>query len=186
MAELDMFFDAINAGDLTLVARVITATPGLASERLSTGESPVMAAVYRGHQQIVAALFDAGAEVDVFNAAATGRVDDLRRLLADPAAVRSFAYDGWTPLHLASFFGHLEAARILLKAGADVNAVSNNSLTNTPLHAATAGKHAEVALLLLDHGAKTDTTDAGNYTPLQIATENQLKAVVERMTTAST
>jgi ankyrin repeat protein len=68
---------------------------------------------------------------------------------------------------------------VLLGAGADVHAISRNALTNTPLHAATAGKHSEVALLLLEHGAKSDAADAGNYTPLQIATQNNLTAVVE-------
>ena len=184
MAELETLFDAIKASDLALVRRLIATAPGLASARSSTGESPVMTAVYRGHHQVVEALFESGAEVDVFNAAATGRVEDLSRLLKDPAAVHAFAYDGWTPLHLASFFGHVGAGQVLLEAGADVNAVSNNSLTNTPLHAATAGKHTDVALLLLDHGARTDSLDAGNYTPLQIATQNQLETVVVRMIAA--
>jgi uncharacterized protein len=184
MAELDTLLDTIKTGDGALVTRLIAATPALVSKRLATGESPMMTAVYRGHHHIVAALLEAGAEIDVFNAAATGRVDDLRGLLTDAAAVHSVAYDGWTPLHLASFFGHVDAARVLLEAGADVNAVSTNSLANTPLHAATAGKHSEVALLLLAHGAKTDTMDGGNYTPLQIATQNRLEAVLLRMTAA--
>jgi ankyrin repeat protein len=59
--------------------------------------------------------------------------------------------------------------------------VSRNSLTNTPLHAAAAGKHSDIALLLLAHGAKSNTDDAGGYTPLEIATQNQLGAVVEKM-----
>src|SRR5205823_14122776 len=95
--------------------------------------------------------------------------------------VNSYAYDGWTPLHLAAFFGHLDAARLLLDAGADVNAVSQNSLTNTPLHAATAGKHPDVALLLIDHGADGQVVDSGGYTPLQIATQSGLSDVVKRL-----
>jgi uncharacterized protein len=185
MSELDTLIDAVKQGDLGRVTAIVDAAPSLASARMPDGESPVMAALYRGHHQVVEALFRSGAEADVFSAAATGRVDDLRRLLSDPAAVHSFAYDGWTPLHLAAFFGQVEAARVLLEAGADVNAVSNNSLTNTPLHAATAGKHTNVALLLLDRGADTGSLDAGNYTPLQIATQNQLETVVARMIAAS-
>ena len=55
-------------------------------------------------------------------------------------------------------------------------------MTNTPLHAATAGKHSDVALLLLSAGAASDALDAGGYTPLQIAAQNQLETVVEKMT----
>lgn len=179
MADVEALIEAVKVGDLARVKAIVDVTPALASARLSSGESPVMAALYRGHHQVVALLVDAGADIDVFAAAATGRIDDLRRSLGEPGAARAYAYDGWTPLHLAAFFGHVEAARALLDAGADVHAISRNALTNTPLHAATAGKHTEVALLLLEHGARSDVTDAGSYTPLQIATQNNLSAVVE-------
>lgn len=182
MAEVEALIEAVKVADVTRVKALVDATPALASAKLPSGECSVMAALYRGHHQVVAVLLDAGAEVDVFAAAALGRTDDLRRALKEGGAVQAFAYDGWTPLHLAAFFGHLDAARVLLDAGADVHAVSRNGLTNTPLHAATAGKHSEVALLLLENGAKSDAIDAGSYTPLQIATQNQLQAVVERMT----
>lgn len=179
MAELETLIQTINEGDVARVKAIVEAAPGLASARMPGGESPVMAAVYRGHRDVVAALLDAGAEVDVFVAAATGRIDDLRRALKEPGAAVAYAYDGWTPLHLAAFFGRLDAARILLEAGADVHAVSRNSLTNTPLHAATAGKHSDVALLLVALGAKADVADAGGYTALEIARQNHLGTVVD-------
>jgi uncharacterized protein len=181
MAEIDTLIDLVKAGELGKVRALLSANFLLASQRLPSGESPLMAALYRGHHDIVDAVIDAGAEIDVFAAAATGRMEDLRRRLSD-ATVNSYAYDGWTPLHLAAFFGHLDAARLLLDSGADVNSVSQNSLTNTPLHAATAGRHSDLALLLLSSGAVIDVVDAGGYTPLQIATQNQLQAVVEKMT----
>jgi uncharacterized protein len=182
VADVEALIEAVKEGDVAKVAAMVEANPALASARLPGGESPVMAALYRGHQHVVAALLEAGAEVDVFVAAATGRTDDLRTALARPGAVGLYAYDGWTPLHLASFFGRLDAVRILLDGGADVHAVSRNALTNTPLHAATAGKHGGVAMLLLAAGADSHVVDAGGYTALQIATQNQLEPVVAAMT----
>jgi ankyrin repeat protein len=181
MADIETLIDLVKAGELGKVRAVLAANFLLASQRLANGESPLMAALYRGHHDIVDAVIDAGAEIDIFAAAATGRLEDVRRTATD-ATVNSYAYDGWTPLHLAAFFGHDEAARILLDAGADVHAVSRNGLTNTPLHAATAGKHEGVAMLLIENAARSDAVDAGGYTPLQIATQNQLQPVVERMT----
>lgn len=176
--QLDALIDAVKAGDLDAVNQFLLEDPALAGARLVSGESPVMAALYRGHLAVADALVDAGAEIDVFAAAATGRMTDLRRAVADGSTLNAHAYDGWTPLHLAAFFGRLDAARLLLDAGAEIQAVSRNSLGNTPLHAATAGKHAAVALLLIARGASGQAVDAGGYTPCQIATQNGLTDVV--------
>ena len=138
-----------------------------------------MAALYRGHREIVDALVESTAAVDIFAAAALGRLDDLRAALARPGAVNDVAYDGWTPLHLAAFFGETESGRLLLDAGANVQAISANSLRNTPLHAATAGGHAESALLLIERGADVKVPDAGKHTPLHIAAESGLTDVVQ-------
>jgi len=178
VVELEALIEAAKTGDLDGVRRILAAKPTLAVQRLPSGESPLMAALYRGHHAVVDALVDAGAEVDVFAAAATGRLTHLEKALAVPGAAAACSYDGWTPLHLAAFFGQLEAVDLLLRAGADVRAVSRNSLKNTALHAATAGKHSAVALRLLEAGADPEVCDSGGHTPERIAAENQLSAVV--------
>src|SRR5262245_22811407 len=180
--QVSALVEAAKAGDMPAVNALLLQRPELAMARLPSGESALMAAVYRGRHDVVQALLERGAATDIFASAATGRFGPLRLNLVDGADVNAIAYDGWTALHLAAFFGHFDAAVVLLDAGADVRAVSRNSLRNTPLHAATAGKHTEVALLLLERGADPAAVDAGGYTPLQIARENALTDVLNAMT----
>ena len=128
--------DAAKAGDAAAIRAAIAADPAAVSHRDPSGETPLMAALYRGHGAIVELLIDAGARLDIFAAAATGRIAELEAALTT-TAIDTISYDGWTPLHLAAFFGHTAAVRVLLDAAAPVNAISTNSLRNTALHAAT-------------------------------------------------
>jgi Ankyrin repeats (3 copies)/Ankyrin repeat len=64
-----------------------------------------------------------------------------------------------TPLHAASHKGHLEAARLLLALGADVNTINGDK--KTPLCLAYDGGHLEVMRLLLKHGADMDVQYGG-------------------------
>src|SRR5690349_14838413 len=142
MTDTEAMVDAAKAGDIGRVEELIRSNPVLAGARLQNGETPIMAALYRGHREVVDRLAAEVPELDIFAAAALGRLLDLRRALEQPDAVARVSYDGWTPLHLAAFFGQLEAVQRLLTAGADVAALSANSLRNTALHAAIAGGHA--------------------------------------------
>jgi ankyrin repeat protein len=174
--------DAAKAGDIGEVRRSIDMDPSVVGARSATGETPIMAALYRGHSQIVDLLIASGVPLDVFAASATGRTEALAGALgSNPGSANSFAFDGWTPLHLAAFFGHADAVETLVAAGADLQAVSRNSLRNTPLHAAVAGNHAAVALVLIEHGAGVHAQDAGGHTPLHIAAENGSVPVVQAL-----
>jgi len=177
--------EAAKAGDTARVREILKSAPESADQRQATGESALMAALYNGHRdlanEIADAHLEAGGRLDVFAAAALGRKDQLTDALADPAAAGAFAYDGWTALHLAAFFGQLEASARLLEAGASLAAVSRNPLTNTPLHAAVAGGRTDVALFLIERGADVNATDSGRYSPLHIAAENGNLRVVEAL-----
>ena len=69
---------------------------------------------------------------------------------------------GWTPLHEASYFGHLEVVRALLAAGADVNRSYISEDEESPLSRALAENHTQVADLLRDAGAHEPAAGVGN------------------------
>jgi ankyrin repeat protein len=62
---------------------------------------------------------------------------------------------GRTPLHHACALGRLGCARLLLRRGADANAI-NDHLGENPLHLAAQSASLDVVLLLLDLGARAD------------------------------
>jgi ankyrin repeat protein len=136
--------------------------------------SELLQAVYRGDQARVDELLAAGPELDVFEAAAVGRVDRLRTLLDEDATLaNAWAEDGFQPLGLASFFGYADAARLLVDRGAQVNSASRNDLKVMPLHSAVAEKDPEIryeiAKLLLEHGADPNARQQDDFTPLMAA-----------------
>ena len=102
--------------------------------------------------------------------------DDLAALeaalTADEGAVHRQDASYRTALHVAAAAGHLAAARMLLDAGADPNAMAGTDgggyqMTMTlyrPLHEAADAGHADLVALLLDAGADPNATDAQGMT----------------------
>ena len=97
--------------------------------------------------------------------------------------------NGWTPLHIASQIGHVDAIKALLKAGANPNlqlklfppyrslrddrgADGLLSVGSTPLLRAAKGGDIEAITLLLAHGARVDLPTATGVTPLMAAAGN--------------
>jgi uncharacterized protein len=168
----------IRRGDAAAAAEILAANPDLANARDDKGDSPVLVATYHGKQDLVRLLLDRGARLTFFEACALGLEADVQRgLRENPSAVRQVAHDGWTPLHLAAFFGHRETVEALLDAGADVLAVSRNGEGNLPINAAAAGpriaNRAAIVRLLISRGSPVDGRGSpSGHTPLQEAAFN--------------
>ena len=64
-----------------------------------------------------------------------------------------------TPLHFAAHRGYLDIVKLLLDAGANVNAKEGNYSKSTTLHWAAKEGHLQVVRLLVESGAKIDVKD---------------------------
>jgi adenosylhomocysteine nucleosidase len=159
--------DAADAGDAAAVERLLAGNPGLAAVRGPDGVSVALRARYRGHARLAEQLADAVPDLDLFEAAALGRVGRVEELVAAaPDAVSAESPDGFTALHLAAFFGQLEAAAVLLGAGAPPDVAAANPSAVRPLHSAAAGGHPAIVGLLLERGADPNARQHGGYVPL--------------------
>ena len=118
--------------------------------------SAVTAAIGHGEFDAVHALIGHGARVSLAVAAALGRIDEVRWLLADGSGVDRHRAFAW-----ASQFGHVEIVRLLLDAGEDpdrYNPVGCHA-HSTPLHQAALAGHDELVRLLVERGARLDLKD---------------------------
>jgi len=166
------FFDAIRQGNRYEVERQLIFDPALVHAK-ENGLSPVMIAAYHGQQDIASFLAGKTAVLTIFEAAATGRLPNILKLLAhDPQLVSAYAEDGFQALGLACYFGHFDVAQYLVKAGAPVNSVSHNELKAAPIQSATAAGHGKIVAMLLEHGADPNIREQGDYTPLHAAAQN--------------
>lgn len=170
---VNKFFKAIQKGNRDEVERLLRETPNLILVKDEKNLSPLMMAMYYHEFEIANLLLDRMVALTVFEAAATGRLVHLISNLAHkPELVNAYSDDGFQPLGLAAYFGKVEAVKYLIKAGAEVNSPSKNSLGVTPLQSAVAGGHLEITRLLLEAGASPNVRERGGYTPLHAAAQN--------------
>jgi len=166
------FFDAIKQGNKDEVERRLMLDPILIHAK-EDGLSPIMVAAYHHEPRIASFLADKTVAINIFEAAATGKINNIIRLLArEPNLVSTYSVDGFQPLGLACFFGHLDSAEYLVKAGAPINALSRNSLSAAPIQSAAAGGHRKIVKMLLLHHADPNIREQRGFTPLHAAAQN--------------
>lgn len=180
MADLQSFHEQVKRGDLTGVKAAIAEDGALLDATNDEGQSAFLLAKYYRQEPMAAYLLSLDPKLNLFDACAAGRTADvLERIDRDPALLASHSHDGWTPLHLAAFFGHVELGKGLLNRGAAVDERSTNSMKNTPLHAAAAGGQIETMRLLLENGADGNAQQHGGWTALHTAAQTGNREMVE-------
>jgi ankyrin repeat protein len=178
----DAIFDAIRAGDTERVSTLLAADPAMARTRNDAGVSAIMQAVYQRQHAIVELLRANIGEFDIFEAAALGDAARVRSLLRDqPDLVRTYSPDGFTPLHLASFFSQPAAVEELLNNGADPDAVATNGSKLAVINSAAASNNAEVVKMLLRGGANPDAQQHGGFTALHAGAQHNNAEMIQAL-----
>jgi uncharacterized protein len=179
------FLKLIQRGATAEIADAVADDPALLAWRDAQGVSALLWSIYTGQTLIrdflLAEKSHAGQALDIFEAAAAGDTESLRKSLsAAPDSIQDYSGDGWTALHLAAAFGTPETVRLLIEHGAKVEAVSKNPQTNQPLHAALAlGRNPETIELLLAAGAAPNDRQTGGFTPIFSAAAANRRDLVE-------
>jgi uncharacterized protein len=133
------------------------------------GTTALMWAVSERHPAVVKLLIDHGADVNAqsnFVPSASGRgFEGTTPVAARPdQRAEEFASGLLTPLMFAAREDDMESARLLVAAGADLNAVGGDGKGALGL-AAFSGSY-DIATFLVDNHAKVNVADAQRFTPL--------------------
>ncbi|KAJ6440942.1 Delta(8)-fatty-acid desaturase [Purpureocillium lavendulum] len=144
------------------------------------GKSPLLWAVHSGHDAVVEALIQRGANVDARNtsdgtialvcAARNGHESSVRLLIDSGADVNAQDRSSHTALQMAAQNGHESSVRLLIDSGADVNAQDGSG--HTALHWAAQNGHQAIVRLLIDRDTDVNAQDGSGHTALRMAAQN--------------
>ena len=95
---------------------------------------------------------------DIWTAVKEGDTKKLASFLEEGSSPNLRNKQGWTLLHIASMFGHLETVLLLIDKGAKVTATGHNG--STPLFYSIVFNNPKVSALLEEHGAQLTVLDS--------------------------
>ncbi len=171
MADAEELVAAAQKNDATRARAILDRNPLLVRTRTPNG-TLVLTAAYYGAHEVLKLLLERTQEdaLNTYEAATTGNARRLKTILGQSRArVNEPNEEGFTPLGLAAHFGHVEAVKVLLENGADVNLKPPSRFQNTAVDAAVAGDAADVVRTLLAAGADPNVRSEANYTTLHKA-----------------
>jgi len=172
---------AVRSGRTDAVRAVLDAGAQVNTAEPQVGHTALMWAVRENHPELVSLLLARGASLELKTR--TGDRPAVRppgagggshgvgivRGGVPPQGEQPPAPGGMTALSFAAREGRLEAARLLIDAGADVNARESNGISLLVM--AITNRHTPVAALLLARGADPNAADWWGRTPLWSAVD---------------
>lgn len=170
-----LLVESAREGDLPGVTRALEQGADIETTEPIGGLTPLIIASNNGFTEIAVYLIDAGADVNAKSrqgitpliAAAMNGHADMVALLATKITnldqLSEMQYQS-NALHLAARDGHTAVIEVLLKAGADVNALEGTD--STALMYAAYNGHLEAVELLIEQGADLNVRDQGGQTAL--------------------
>jgi ankyrin repeat protein len=171
--NIEEIIELIKTGKNDNLEETLKDSPSLADIKTEQGISLLQFAAYCRNNSAVDLLKKHKQKLDIFEAASIGDNKTINQLLDKaPEFINSFSSDGFTPLGLASFFGHLSVVKLLLDKGANPNIASNNQFKVAPIHSACAISQFDIAELLIEHGADVNAKQMQGVTPLHSAAHN--------------
>ena len=184
MTDSQRAFELLRANDADGLRRLLEQDSAASDARDTTGVSLLMHSLYRGQRDVAELIASKKNALDIFEAAALGRLDRLKQCLdeassRDASAINSRSKDGFSALHFACFFGQPAAARLLLESGASADAVAAHPTQVMPLHSAASVRNLEAARLLLERGAPVNARQQNGWVPIHAAAQNGDRAMVE-------
>lgn len=180
MNDLNEISNAIKTGDNNTLNKIINDNPSIADKKTEQGISLLQFAAYCRNKSAIEILRKFKKEPDIFEAASIADIVAVENLIhQDPSCINSFSADGFTPLGLASFFGHEDMVKVLLAKRANPNIAANNQFKVAPIHSACAISNYEIAELLINHGADVNAKQMQGVTPLHSAAHNGQRELVK-------
>lgn len=175
--------EAVKGRNVDRVKALLAEDETLANATNEQGETAVLMAAYYHAHEIRDLLITKRPTLNFYEACSVGDTTRALQLLDEnPTLLNQHNADGYTPLGLASFFGHPETVNCLLHEGADVNQLSRDGqMNNTALHAAIAGDYKEIAQSLIQLGADVNARAHGKlragFTPLHVAVRRNNQSI---------
>ena len=153
---------AVASGHDKVVTRLLSEKHNALNCQDYSGRTPLHEAVRKNDSTIVNILLDKQPQMVKYKCKHWQEVDETLLSLEELAEYNAdVCHCGYTPLHLAARYGHLEVARLLIRKGARLD--DRDCTGATPVHVASCHNHANLI------GGNLNVTTLNGSTPLHSA-----------------